>query len=985
MAVPLVSLPTGTVTFLFTDIEGSTKLLQRLGEHYAQTLWESQRLLRQAWAEHGGVEVDTQGDSFFVAFSSAVDAVVAAAAATRALAAHPWPEGTVVRVRMGLHTGTPQLSVPGDRYVGLDVHRAARIAAAGHGGQILLSESTRALAEQRLPEGANLRDLGAHWLKDLQAPEPLAQLILVGLPDDFPPLKTLDRHVDHVPVPPTPFVGRERELALLQRLLSDPGVRLITLVGLGGMGKTRLAIEAAHQNSASFQGTYFVSLALARSSDDLLFGIAEALGYPFVGEKAPVVQLGAYVADKPLLLVLDNFEHLVDSAPVLTDLQARAPALKLLVTSRERLNLAGEGALPIDSVDVPTTTSGDQWEVSSAIQLFLQSAQRVQPEFALHGNEDEALRICQLVEGMPLAIELAAAWVRLLPCAQIVARLERSADFLASSRRDAPERHRSLRAVFDSSWDLLAPDEQAALARLAMLRGAFDLDAAEAVGGAELPLVASLSDKSLLQPDSKGGYALHELTRQYAAERLAQEPDVAALRERAITYLTDDAERARAAAAPSRVAALLAQAVSIAQDAGRADQVERLRHKRGLTLMQMGRWTEARPELESAIAPGGAGTMDEQIQALIELGETEFYLHDVEGARRHVGEALERAEAAQRSELALLAMAKRGFLETNEGNVEQAIALYEHVLAHGGAPLPAQIEAHASLGRTFYWLGRYPEAVSHARTSLALAPSESPVRLLPLQDLGLALAATGAYGEADEAFGEARRISQRFEVWPLVARSVSCMAGYHLDIFDYAGNEALAEEARLLARAADMTLSEVSSGLDLLFNYARREEPERAAKILPEVAEAVIKAGGSHGWLWRLRLAQARAELAAARTEWEEALRLVELSLQHSRAMKRVKYQVWGLRTRAQARAALGDLSTAHTDLREALDLARPTTDPALFLIVAAALLEGERDDALTREAKTAAQRIRAALPTDAMRYHFDDAAPVREIAQLVG
>jgi class 3 adenylate cyclase len=253
------TLPTGTVTFLFTDIEGSTRLLQQLGNGYARVLAEHQAILRQAWAEHDGAEIDTAGDGFFVAFPTALAAVAAAAAATRALAEHSWPEGTVLRVRMGLHTGSPQLV--GDRYVGLDVHRAARIAAAGHGGQILLSEATRVLAAHDLPEGMALRELGTYRLKDLQHPESISQLVLAELPSDFPPLKTLDRQAHNLQVQPTELLGREEQLAALAGLLGRPEVRLVTVTGAGGIGKTRLALQVAAEVLEEFpDGVWFVRL-----------------------------------------------------------------------------------------------------------------------------------------------------------------------------------------------------------------------------------------------------------------------------------------------------------------------------------------------------------------------------------------------------------------------------------------------------------------------------------------------------------------------------------------------------------------------------------------------------------------------------------------------------------------------------------------------------------------------------------------------------
>jgi class 3 adenylate cyclase len=267
------ALPTGTVTFLFSDIEGSTRLLRRLGSDYAQALGEHQALLRAACATHDGVEVDTQGDAFFVAFPTAPQAVAAAAAATRALAAHAWPASTSLRVRMGLHTGAPQLV--GDHYVGLDVHRAARIAAAGHGGQVLLSEATRVLVEQTLPAGCALRDLGAHRLKDLQQAERLYQLALLDLPADFPPLNTLDARRHNLPIQPTPLLGREQTLAAVTALLRREEVRLVTLTGPGGVGKTRLAIEVAADLLEEFaDGVHFVSLAALRDPALLLPTIA---------------------------------------------------------------------------------------------------------------------------------------------------------------------------------------------------------------------------------------------------------------------------------------------------------------------------------------------------------------------------------------------------------------------------------------------------------------------------------------------------------------------------------------------------------------------------------------------------------------------------------------------------------------------------------------------------------------------------------------
>ncbi len=439
-----------------------------------------------------------------------------------------------------------------------------------------------------------------------------------------------------LPIQPTPFVGRSRELAHLQRLLDAPESRLLTLVGPGGIGKTRLAVETAQRNSATFaHGAHFVSLALVTSADMLLFAIADVLEFSFVGQAAPVTQLVSYLHDKTLLLVLDNVEHLLDGVPILTDLLAGAPHLKLLNTSRERLNLQGEWVLPIEGMDYPLTADDDDFESYPAVQLFMQSAQRVQPDFSLRGNAPDVLRICQLVEGMPLAIELAAAWVRLLPCSHIVVQLASSLDFLASPLRNVPERHRSLRAVFDHSWSLLSPIEQTALAKLSVLRGTFDLEAAEEVGGVSLSVLASLADKSLLHADGRGGYALHELLRRYAADQLAHQADEAGHRERAIDYLTRAADRASQAAAQRLAAGLLGQAIAIAEEAGEAGRsalLGELHHKRGQVLVRVSMWSEARPDIVAALAAARSEEVDQWVQLLLQLSDRLFPLRRIGSA-----------------------------------------------------------------------------------------------------------------------------------------------------------------------------------------------------------------------------------------------------------------------------------------------------------------------------------------------------------------
>src|SRR5581483_7483930 len=499
-------LPTGVVTLLFTDVEGSTRLLQELGDGYGEALHEHRRRLRAAFAAHDGSEVDTQGDAFFVAFSRASDAVAAAEDAQRALAGAP------IRVRMGLHTGEPRLTEEG--YVGLDVHRGARIAAVGHGGQVLLSSATRALVD------ASVRDLGPHRLKDLSSPEHIFQLEVDGLPSEFPLLKTLEVGMRSLPSPGTSFVGRATELEAIDGLLEDPECRLLTLVGPGGVGKTRLALEAATRRIERYpHGVHFVPLVSVPAPELLAPAVAESVQFPLSGFSAKE-QLLDYLSERSTLLVLDNFEHLVDGSGLLSELIERAPGVDLLTTSRERLNVQSEWVYDVEGLGLTENGNGE----GGALRLFVERAVQARPGFVLDDEERvHALRICRLVTGMPLGIELAAAWVSMLSCVEIADEIGGNVDFLATSMRDVPERHRSLRAAFDQSWRLLSDEQRDSFAKLSVFRGGFDRDAASAVAGADLRLLSELTSKSLIRRPDFGRFELHELLRQYAAEKLAAE------------------------------------------------------------------------------------------------------------------------------------------------------------------------------------------------------------------------------------------------------------------------------------------------------------------------------------------------------------------------------------------------------------------------------------------------------------------------------
>jgi predicted ATPase len=486
----LRELPAGTVTFLFTDIEGSTALLDELGSAgYAESLDSHRRALRERFAAHGGVEVDTQGDAFFVAFPDAENALRAARESQEALAAGP------VRVRMGLHTGEPLLT--GEGYVGFDVHKAARICSAGHGGQILVSERTR-LAVADL----ELRPLGLHRLKDLTAPEPLYQ---VG-EAQFPPLKSLNQ--SNLPLQPTPFVGREKELGELLGLVRQEGVRLLTLTGPGGSGKTRLAVQAAAEVVEEHEhGVWWVGLQAVRDAELVLPAIGST-----IGAKA---DLAEHIGGRRMLLVLDNLEQVVEAAAGLGALLSSCPRLRLLVTSREPLRLAGEQEYPVPP-----------FVEQEAVGFFFSRARAVRPAF----EDDGSVRaICARLDHLPLALELAAARVKALSPTQILERLEQSLPLLTGGARDAPERQRTLRATIGWSYELLAAEEQRLFSALSVFRGGCSLEAAEEVAGADLDGMQSLVDKSLLRFDEER-YSMLATILEFARERLEESGEAERLR-----------------------------------------------------------------------------------------------------------------------------------------------------------------------------------------------------------------------------------------------------------------------------------------------------------------------------------------------------------------------------------------------------------------------------------------------------------------------
>jgi predicted ATPase len=676
--VARTELPSGTVTFLFTDIEGSTRLLHELGDEYAEVLAEHRRLLRESFARHGGVEVDTQGDAVFVAFARASDAVAGAQEAQLALRGGP------VRVRMGLHTGEPILSPEG--YVGVDVHRGARVAAAGHGGQVLLSQPTRDL----LDSSFELVDLGPHRLKDLSEPQLIYQL---GT-EEFPPLKTL--YQTNLPVPATPFLGREREVTEVLGLLRSS--RLLTLTGAGGSGKTRLAVQAAAEAAEDFPaGVWWVSLAPLHDPALVLDSIAKVLGTK--GE------LAQHIADKELLLVLDNLEQLLAAVPELARLLEACSRLRLLVTSREPLRAAAEQEYPV----LPFASD-------EAVAFFLARARAFKPEFE---PDDAIAGVCRRLDNLPLALELAAARVKVLSPEQILVRLERALPLLTDGRRDAPERQQTLEATIAWSYDLLGERDQRLLARLSVFPGGCTVEAAEEICDAELESLASLVDKSLLR-QSKERFWMLETIREFALERLDEGEAGGEVYHRYEAYFLAGAEANYGEVFDDlthgqldwfeREHDNLRAAFDRLQVSGAASELElRLTAACIKFWFQRGHWTEARRRIEAAL--GRARAAPSPLRAYLLWTAAEF--------------AWGQGEYDRGKEFA-----------------EEAIALYDQLGASG----PEPVGARNILAGCERRLGNRERAAKISESALAMARAIGDERLLALI---LSNLANGALDERD--------------------------------------------------------------------------------------------------------------------------------------------------------------------------------------------------------------------------------------------
>src|SRR5262245_12210552 len=607
-----MDLPSGTVTFLFTDVEGSTRLLHELGgESYAEAMAAHRRTLREAFASHGGVEVDTQGDAFFIVFATAPAALAAAGEAQARLVEGP------IRVRMGIHTGAPLLADEG--YVGADVHRAARIAAAGHGGQVLVSSATAALVES-----SRLRNLGEHRLKDLSAPERLYQL---G-DTDFPPLRSL--YQTNLPVPSTPFAGREQELRELLGLIMRADVRLLTLTGPGGTGKTRLGLQAAGELTDQYpDGVWWVPLASLRDPQMVLESAAHALDAKN--------GLAAHIGDQSMLVLFDNFEHVVEAADEVGRLLKSCPRLELLVTSREPLHITGE-----QEYAVPPFAEEE------GVDFFLARARAVTHDFA---RTAAVSKICLRLDNLPLALELAAARVKALSAEEVLERLERRLPLLTGGLRDVPERQRTLHAAIRWSYELLTKEEQRLFGRLAVFAGGFTLESSEAVAEAELDDLQSLVDKSLLRHGERR-YWMLETIREFAVEQLSRTGEYVSIASAHAEYFTALAERGGAAFGTSdepiwirRLARELGNIRATLDHFDGSPRQLRLVSTLWRFWEQQGHYTEGRRWLRTALEQRQGASPADVVEALLGAGALARVQGDFDEAERLTTESISVARA----------------------------------------------------------------------------------------------------------------------------------------------------------------------------------------------------------------------------------------------------------------------------------------------------------------------------------------------------
>ncbi len=825
----MADLPTATITILFTDIESSTALLQKLGDHrYAQVLEEHQRLLRAAFREGGAHKINTQGDGFFVVFKSARHAVATAVAAQRALFAHPWPEDAQVRVRMGLHTDEPITASGG--YIGLGINRAARICSSAYGGQILLSQTTRDIIENDLPPGVDLWELGEYRLRDLHRPTRIFQVRHPEIPAVFPPLKSLDARPNNLPIQLTSFIGREREIAEVKHLLSQ--TRLLTLAGIGGAGKTRLALQVAADQLDQFtDGVWFVDLASTTDRHLLAQTVAVALGAREQSGQPILGTLTEYLKARRLLLVLDNCEHLITAcATFVHTLLSASPHLRILATSREALRVPGEVILRVPPLSVPGLDglpplhAIGQYE---AIRLFVERARLYQPGFTLtEQNASLVAQICHRLDGMPLAIELAAARVNVLAVEQMAERFKDAMRWLTAGTRTAPNRQRTLRAAVDWSYDLLTESERVLFNRLAIFAGGFTLEAVEAVccgNGLEasdvLDLLSHLVDKSLVaveaDPSDSFRYRLLEVLRRYSWERLQESGEAETVRRSHGSYFLKLAEEAEPGLRSTHQASWFRRleqehdncraALRWSMESGEEEISLRLTGALWWFWYVRGYVREGREWLEKALAESGEAPASARAKSICAAGLLALRQSDYGRATQLAGESAVLCRTLGDTPGLAFSLGILGLVADHQGNYERAATLSSESLG-----LARRVEdkwgtafSQNTLGIVARIRGDYERARALGEESLALCQELGDEWGIAgvLNSLGLVARDQGDYERAGALLEESLTLSRKIGDGQDIAFSQNSLGVLARLRGDYGRATALHEESLALCRA----------------------------------------------------------------------------------------------------------------------------------------------------------------------------------------
>ena len=825
----------GTATFLFTDIERSTEMWERHRDKMPRALERHDTVLRDVIGACGGKVFKEVGDSFHAVFADAARAVEAAMAIQRSLSAESWETPEPIRVRVALHSGDSEQR-DGD-YFGPTLNRTARILSAGHGGQILLSQSVERLVLDRFPEGAALRDLGERRLKDLDRPERLFQLVADDLEVDFPPLRTLDARPHNLPAQATPLVGRERELKAVRDLVLRQDTRLVTLTGPGGTGKTRLALQVAAEVIDVFRdGVFFVNLTSVREPERLSAAILQAVDVTPESGDDPEAALRKWLARRELLLLLDNFEQIVDAAPRVGDLLREAPRLNVLVTSQAALRIGGEHAFPVGPLELPESGELDPTALASneAVALFIDRAQSIRPDFQLdEGNADAVASIVRQLDGLPLAIELAASRIQLFAPQALLRRLEQRFDILTSRSRDVPDRHRTLRKAIAWSYDLLEDDEKSLFRRQAVFDGGFALDSAEEIcSPPDDPLdvlegLSSLIDKSLLQqrPTSLGEPRFERLRTvlAFAVECLEASGEADRWRRRHAEHFAELADRMDEAVSAQRDAKSRLDRLALEVDNIRAALKWAIQNKEADLAVRLcasipalwfrtGTLEEGRGWLEGVLGLGGELSEASRARALNLLGR----IRQIGGDNSpEVAAAFEESLRLYRrlgdSKGIARALMNLGNLKRRERELDEAEALFQEAL-----------EIYAKLG----------EAFGHGGA------------LLNLGDL------YNARGDRDKArsfFEEAREITRRGGARITYAYSLQYLGT--MAVVD--GELDCAEELYLESRREFVDLG-ARPGLAWSFYYLaivarERGDPERARTLFGEALQGVKELGHMPG------------------------------------------------------------------------------------------------------------------------------------------